>query len=250
MLARLSAEHGGPCYFYYLDASFDETLRRHATRPQQTEFGADQMRSWYKARDLLTAIPERVMPESSTLPETAAVILAESQLLTSIRLRAEAAAPSDMPSWLELAAEVEPLFGPMPNFAEHAHRAVARNSALVVRDPGDRVLGAALLAHKPHDRTIHWLAVRSDARRRGVGRILVAEILRRWPPPGDIEVVTFGPDVAGCHPARALYESAGFSPADTEPSGPEGGTRQRFILRQSGSPLERPTAGRACRPSQ
>jgi hypothetical protein len=54
---------------------------RHATRPQAAEFGSAEMRGWYRPRDLLTAVRERVIPEASTLPETVNTILAESRLL-------------------------------------------------------------------------------------------------------------------------------------------------------------------------
>jgi GNAT superfamily N-acetyltransferase len=233
MLTGLRRDHAGPSFFYYLDASLEETLRRHDTRIQRTEFGAEDMRRWYRQRDLLTTIPERVIPQRSTLAETVSAILGDSQLLTSVILRAEAAADRDLPSWLDLVREVEPLFGPMPDFAVHARRAAGRGSALVVRDRDDTVLGAALLSHSPADRKIHWLAVRPDARRRGVARVLLASIMARWPPPEDIEVVTFGPDVSYGRPARALYKSAGFSPGEILPAGLEGGSRQRFVLQQA-----------------
>jgi hypothetical protein len=34
-------------------------------------------------------------------------------------------------------------------------------------------------------------------------------------------------------PARGLYKSAGFRPAEILPAGPEGGSRQRFVLQQA-----------------
>ena len=81
MLAGLSRDHLGLSCFYYLDVSLDETLRRHGTRPQAAEFGPNEMRGWYQPKDLLITIPERVIPEASTLAETVDLILRESQLL-------------------------------------------------------------------------------------------------------------------------------------------------------------------------
>jgi GNAT superfamily N-acetyltransferase/predicted kinase len=230
ILAGLVRDHAGPAFFYYLDVGLDETIRRHATRPEATAFSADDMRGWYLPRDLLSAISERVIAEASTLADTVDRILAETRLLESVILRAEAAASADIPSWLELAAEVEPLFGPMPDFAARARRGVQRGSALVVRDPAKAVIGGALLSAESAGRHIRWLAVRTDMRRRGVGSILLTEILRRWPAPGAIDVVTFGPDVVGGQPARSLYQSFGFVPGDLLPAGPEGGGRQLFVL--------------------
>lgn len=81
MLAAISRDHWGLSRFYYLDISIQESLRRHATRPQAAEFGPDDMCEWYRPRDLLTSIREHVIPETSVLQETTAVILADTQLL-------------------------------------------------------------------------------------------------------------------------------------------------------------------------
>ena len=86
MLTALSRDHRGLSRFYYLDASMDETLRRHATRPQAAEFGPDEMRQWYRPMDLLTAVRERIIPQTSTLQETISLILAETQLLHANQL--------------------------------------------------------------------------------------------------------------------------------------------------------------------
>jgi len=81
MLAALDRDHLGLSRFYYLDVSLEETFRRHATRPQQADFGTDDMRSWYRSRDLLAGIREHVIPETSTLQQTTTLILDETQLL-------------------------------------------------------------------------------------------------------------------------------------------------------------------------
>ncbi len=87
MLAGLGQDHLGPSHFYYLDVSLEETLRRHATRPQAAEFGPDDMRDWYRPRDLLGAVRERIIPEASALYETIDSILAESRLLAVRSMR-------------------------------------------------------------------------------------------------------------------------------------------------------------------
>ena len=80
MLDGLRRDHLGRSCFYYLDVSWEETVRRHATRPQAAEFGVDDMRDWYRPRDLLTAVREQVIPETSTLQETTSLILAQARL--------------------------------------------------------------------------------------------------------------------------------------------------------------------------
>ena len=141
------------------------------------------------------------------------------------------ATPDDVASWLELARGVEPLFGPMPDFEATIHRNITRGTALCVRDAGGRVLGGVLLRAAPRTQ-ITWLAVRSSARRRGVGHALVAAALCRCPPPCDVLVDTFGEDNVEGYPARRLYESFGFVPGEYLPAGPAGGSRQRFRLRR------------------
>jgi deoxyadenosine/deoxycytidine kinase len=40
-------------HFYYIDLSFEETLRRHETRDKRHEFGEEKMSGWYIAHDQL-----------------------------------------------------------------------------------------------------------------------------------------------------------------------------------------------------
>lgn len=77
MLTDLARDHRGTTAVYYLDISYAESLRRHATRPQAAEFGPGHMRGWYRHRDLLGVPGERVIPETSTLEHTTARVLAE-----------------------------------------------------------------------------------------------------------------------------------------------------------------------------
>jgi predicted kinase len=83
MLTGLSRDHTGLTRFYYLDVSLDETLRRHLSRPQASEFGAPEMREWYRHQDLLARIKERIVPESYTLEQTVSLITAETRLQQS-----------------------------------------------------------------------------------------------------------------------------------------------------------------------
>lgn len=40
-------------YVYYFDIPFDETLRRHALKPNAHEFGEKEMRDWWHEKDML-----------------------------------------------------------------------------------------------------------------------------------------------------------------------------------------------------
>jgi hypothetical protein len=80
MLAELVAGHRGRSRLYYLDVAFEETVRRHATRPQRAEFSPEEMAGWYRERDLLPGGVERLVPQRSTLEETVALVLADTAL--------------------------------------------------------------------------------------------------------------------------------------------------------------------------
>jgi hypothetical protein len=74
MLAGLWRAHRGGSWSFYLDVSFDETARRHATRPQSAEFTVEDMRGWYAPRDVLGFAGEHVVPQDSALDRTVALI--------------------------------------------------------------------------------------------------------------------------------------------------------------------------------
>lgn len=52
--------------FYAFRLSFDETVQRHAGRPQAAEFTPEQMRAWYRGWDPLPFVDERpIQPDES-----------------------------------------------------------------------------------------------------------------------------------------------------------------------------------------
>jgi predicted kinase len=73
-LRQLIAEHRGPSHTFYLDVSFDETIRRHHSRTEPIPVTAHDMHSWYTERDLLGVDGEHVISETSTLEQTIATI--------------------------------------------------------------------------------------------------------------------------------------------------------------------------------
>lgn len=80
-LHQLINDHAGPSHFYYLDVSFEETVRRHRTRPEQVNFTPEQMRDWYEQRDVLGCRGEVVVDELSAFEQTVDTILRTSALL-------------------------------------------------------------------------------------------------------------------------------------------------------------------------
>jgi ribosomal protein S18 acetylase RimI-like enzyme len=109
---------------------------------------------------------------------------------------------------------------------------IGRATALVAVAPGEPgLLGGLLFSAQPPAYHVQWLVVSERARRRGVGRALMAEATRRFPPgPAVVEVITFGADHPGASAsgARAFYERLGFTPAEAAAPGPEGGSRQVY----------------------
>ncbi len=145
------------------------------------------------------------------------------------------AQPPDIPAWLKLAREVEPLFGPMvddPGFRRALDKNIARATAFCIRagdgPPGAPLLAGLLLSPKPSLYTVGWLAVTQTQRRQGLGHLLMAHVLGLVIPPAEVVVTTFGPGHPGGEPARRFYARLGFQPAESAPNGPEGGSRQVF----------------------
>lgn len=75
MLRQLIADHAGLTGLYYFQLPFDETLRRHSTRPLAKVVTPEQMRSWYQACDLLGVPGEQVIDPSSSLDQTVGRII-------------------------------------------------------------------------------------------------------------------------------------------------------------------------------
>lgn len=66
--------HKADNYFFYLDVSFEETLKRHETRPEKSEFGIKEMKEWLDYASPTGYAFETIVPESSSLEETVETI--------------------------------------------------------------------------------------------------------------------------------------------------------------------------------
>lgn len=80
MLESLVTDHPGSSLLYYLDIPFDETLRRHATKPNAHEFGEPEMAQWYRERDLLPGLRETVIGPDQSLQATVEQIMCDARL--------------------------------------------------------------------------------------------------------------------------------------------------------------------------
>ncbi|GAB2663586.1 kinase [Kribbella swartbergensis] len=77
MVRRLIADHAGMTGVYYFQLPFDETVRRHATRPLSKVVTPEQMRDWYQPCDLLGVPGEQVVDSSSSLDDTVTRIITD-----------------------------------------------------------------------------------------------------------------------------------------------------------------------------
>ena len=50
--------YGTEVYAYYFDLTFEETLKRHLTRPKCHEFGEESMRRWWREKDFSDVLNE------------------------------------------------------------------------------------------------------------------------------------------------------------------------------------------------
>ena len=57
--------HNKQNYFFYFDIPFEETLRRHALKPESSEYGEKEMREWWNTYDLLQGNNILIDSESS-----------------------------------------------------------------------------------------------------------------------------------------------------------------------------------------
>lgn len=56
-------------YAYYYDLPFEETLRRHDTKPNRFDFGEEDMRRWWNEKDYIGIIPEEIITAEVSLSE-------------------------------------------------------------------------------------------------------------------------------------------------------------------------------------
>ena len=69
--------YGEHIYAYYYDLPFEETLRRHATKPNCHDFGEPEMRRWWREKDFLPMIRETVLDQKVGLDEAVELIYRE-----------------------------------------------------------------------------------------------------------------------------------------------------------------------------
>lgn len=69
--------YGKEIYAYYFDLSFEETLKRHQTKPNCHEFGENEMRRWWREKDFSEALNEKGITSDKSFESIVAEIYRE-----------------------------------------------------------------------------------------------------------------------------------------------------------------------------
>ncbi|MCJ7996589.1 GNAT family N-acetyltransferase [Rhizobium cremeum] len=123
---------------------------------------------------------------------------------------------SDIDPWMLLAEQVTPLFGPMPHFEAILLRKIAQKQAYCARIGANitTLIGGVLIGGAGREHWIRWLAVSSEYRRLGVGRMLVEKAISVIPANSSIYVDTFVGGSAEADAANRFYQTCGFAPTE------------------------------------
>lgn len=75
MLTGLTHDHVGKTHHWYFDASLEVTHQRHLNRVEAAQVPVARLAEWYRARDLLPGVVQRVVPGHWTLAQTVRAVL-------------------------------------------------------------------------------------------------------------------------------------------------------------------------------
>jgi predicted kinase len=76
-LAQLVADHRGVSRCYIWDLPFEETVRRHATKPVANEFGAAEMRTWWRGLQPIPALNETIIGPAESFNASVARVVSD-----------------------------------------------------------------------------------------------------------------------------------------------------------------------------
>jgi len=118
---------------------------------------------------------------------------------------------NDYNTWLTLAKEVEPLFGPMVQSQEFQNGikvCIKNKDAYGIEDASGTIAG--IIAINRAEKEISWLAVGEKYRGYGYGEKLIKKAIDKLEIYGDIFVQTFASGIESGTCARHVYEKNGF----------------------------------------
>lgn len=77
VLVQLAKVHRGVSHSYIWNLPFEETVRRHATKPVATEFGEVEMRTWWRGFQPIPGLNEQIIGPTQSFDATVARVLAD-----------------------------------------------------------------------------------------------------------------------------------------------------------------------------
>lgn len=77
MIDELIEAFGDNVHTYYFDVPFEETIARHASKPNAHEFGEKEMREWWNEKDYLNVSGEKVLHKDMTVDDIISEILSD-----------------------------------------------------------------------------------------------------------------------------------------------------------------------------
>lgn len=117
MITSLVRDHRGVSCCYYLDVPLETTLVRHASKTDAAYLAHvtdNHLASWYREMDLLPGGLETVIPAGSTLQDTVARILRETDLASSSPISSPQCEPSPEDSTTPLVLMSDPRVAAIP----------------------------------------------------------------------------------------------------------------------------------------
>lgn len=155
------------------------------------------------------------------------------------QIQIHCAIPADVPAWLTLVLRVAAEFPgfQLDEYKTALEQCIAKKSALFAEIDGAM---AGVLLFSRENRELSFLAILPEFRRFGVASALIREMLLKMPE-GEVYVTTFCAEDPNGTPARALYQTFGFVPAEIcrEFDYPV----QRFVLPEAKRTAELQTGG-------
>ncbi|MBL7499779.1 kinase [Frankia sp. CNm7] len=76
-LRAVIATHPGPAHVYYFGLPLEETVRRHATKPNAGGYGEHELAQWYVPNDLLGVPGEQTLSPTQTQQQIVTRIITE-----------------------------------------------------------------------------------------------------------------------------------------------------------------------------
>jgi len=77
LFAQIKAEFDTRIYAYYYEIPFEETLIRHQSKANCTEFGEEEMKNWWNEKDYIGIISEKIITADLSLDRTVDMIFNE-----------------------------------------------------------------------------------------------------------------------------------------------------------------------------